>query len=101
MKFFLCMLLTCLVFSFGLYLGTTHSSPAHTAPADTTEEVTETDDVVNRETVIEELEIEESPAADEIESTVLHQTAESGAAIVRHISDQLMGATYAIVDALF
>ncbi|GAB2558740.1 hypothetical protein [Gracilibacillus alcaliphilus] len=104
MKYFLCLLLICLVFSFGIYLGSMERTAVPVEQVTIQESATGTVEApqwTDREAIMEELELEEPREINEVEATFLHKAADGGAIVVKKISDQIMNATYAVVDAIF
>ncbi|SER18300.1 hypothetical protein SAMN04487944_101540 [Gracilibacillus ureilyticus] len=109
MKYVFYLLIMSIIFSIGLYMGMDRTSPVSsdkegygTADEIPGEIVLEnTENMVNREDIIEELDSEPSEAALPDDRPFLSHVANGGEQIVQTVCDNLVSITHTVVDGLF
>ncbi|UOQ86058.1 hypothetical protein [Gracilibacillus salinarum] len=104
-KYFFYLLLLSICFSIGMYLGMDRSGETATAEGSTAEQEVEEVavsqiDQMNREAIMEEVE-KNGVAEKEFEPAFIHSVANKGETVVKHFFNQIVHATYAVVDGLF
>ncbi|UOQ47397.1 hypothetical protein MUN88_15155 [Gracilibacillus caseinilyticus] len=104
-KYFFYLLLLSICFSIGMYLGIDRSGETATAEGSKAEQASEEVstsqfDQMNRAAIMEEVE-KNGVTENELEPAFIHSVANKGETVVKHFFNQIVHATYAIVDGLF
>ncbi|PWU68468.1 hypothetical protein [Gracilibacillus dipsosauri] len=102
MKFLSFLLVICVIFSFGLYVGMdrTDSTKAVSHQEEVIDKGKQDDDVVDREDIIDEIN-GDVPEVGTPGNSPLFAVANSGEEIVSKVCNKIVGVTHAIIDELF